>query len=336
MKYLRTATQIICMISLLWAAMAQSESKSYSIDNQLVGQFVQEMVTQHGFDQGYLEHLFNEVKYKENIIRLMTSPAEAKPWKDYRPILVTQLRTEQGIGFFQEHRQALERAEAEFGVPPEIIVAIIGVETRYGRVTGSYRVIDALATLAFDYPKRATFFRKELVEFLLLARSEKVDPRTLMGSYAGAMGYGQFMPSSFRAYAIDFDGDGSKDIWHNATDAIGSVANYFHRHGWKKGQEVTAKATPQGSDFDSLLVKKRRDLKPTHTLAQLIERGFKTDIELPSDQPATAMRLRGEEGNEYWVGLHNFYVITRYNHSALYAMAVYQLSQQILKQQISG
>ncbi len=336
MSCLKTVIKIIGAMSVFWVATIHAESKSYSVQSELVEQFVQEMVSQHNFDRAHLEQLFSEVKHKENIIRLMTSPAEAKPWKDYRPILVTQKRTEQGIGFMKENREALERAELEFGVPPEIIVAIIGVETRYGRVTGSYRVIDALATLAFDYPKRAKFFRKELKEFLLLTRAEKVDPRTLMGSYAGAMGYGQFMPSSFRAYAIDFDGDGAKDIWHNVTDAIGSVANYFHRHGWRKGELVTAKATPQGSDFDSILVKKRRDLKPKFTLAELIEKGFITDAELAANQPATAMKLRGAEGNEYWVGLHNFYVITRYNHSALYAMAVYQLSQQIAKQQVSG
>lgn len=336
MSHSKRIIKIISTISVFWVAAIHAESKSYSVQNELVEQFVQEMVSQHDFDRPYLEQLFSEVEHKENIIRLITSPAEAKPWKDYRPILVTQKRTEQGIGFMKENREALERAELEFGVPPEIIVAIIGVETRYGRVTGSYRVIDALATLAFDYPKRAKFFRKELKEFLLLTRAEKVDPRTLMGSYAGAMGYGQFMPSSYRAYAIDFDGDGAKDIWHNVTDAIGSVANYFDRHGWRKGELITAKANPQGGDFDSVLVKKRRDLKPKFTLAELIEKGFITDAGLAANQPATAMKLRGAEGDEYWVGLHNFYVITRYNYSALYAMAVYQLSQQIAKQQVSG
>lgn len=336
MSYLSQAIKLFGMVSLLWGSAFAAYGKNYTVDNPLVMQLIQEMVDKHGFEQGYLEQLFQGASYKENIVRLMTSPAEAKPWKEYRPILVTKQRTEQGISFLQEHHEALARAEQEFGVPPEIIVAIIGVETRYGRITGSYRVIDALATLAFDYPKRAKFFRKELIEFLLLARSEKVDPRTLNGSYAGAMGYGQFMPSSFRAYAIDFDGDGLRDIWRNPTDAIGSVANYFYRHGWKRGQQVTARANPQGDQFDALLVRKRSDLKPKHTLAELMKHGFVTDAELSTEQPATAIKLRGEQGNEYWVGLHNFYVITRYNHSALYAMAVYQLSQEIAKQQASG
>ncbi|MCB1662485.1 MAG: lytic murein transglycosylase B [Pseudomonadales bacterium] len=291
--------------------------------------FIDEMVKQHGFDRKSLQAIFNEAVFKEKIIKLMEAPAEAKPWKDYRPILVTEQRTKQGLEFMQEHSVALNRAESIYGVPAEIIVAIIGVETRYGRVTGSNRVIDALTTLAFDYPRRAEYFRKELKEFLMLARDEKVDPLSLKGSYAGAMGYGQFMPSSFRAYAVDFDGDGHKDIWNNPVDAIGSVANYFHEHGWQKNEPVTERALVDGKEYEPLLVKKRSDLTPTRSVAELIAAGFKPQQALAPEQPATAMRFAGAAGDEHWIGLNNFYVITRYNHSALYAMAVYQLSQEI-------
>lgn len=329
-KGVRLASIFSLAISIFAGVPAIAETTTYA-NHPEADAFIEQMVKEHGFDRDSLTQLFSNTRYKKNIIKLMTSPAEAKPWKEYRPILVTEQRTKQGLKFMRENRAALARAEAAYGVPPEIIVAIIGVETRYGRITGSFRVIDALATLAFDYPRRAKFFRKELAEFLVLARDEKVDPQSLKGSYAGAMGYGQFMPSSFRAYAIDFDDDGRKDIWNNPTDAIGSVANYFHRHGWKQAAPVTERAIAEGNGYEELLVKKRKDLVPKRTLGELIAAGFKPSTELSPEQPATAMRLKGAEGDEFWVGLHNFYVITRYNHSALYAMAVYQLSQEIAR-----
>lgn len=329
MKVVKTVCKFLCLFGAATIAFfSEAETVTYS-DHPEAKAFIAEMVEKHGFDKDSLEQLFNEVKFKKNIIKLMTSPAEAKPWKDYRPILVTQQRAKQGQAFFRENRVALERAESLYGVPAEIIVAIIGVETRYGRITGSFRVVDALSTLAFDYPRRAKFFRKELAEFLVLARDEQIDPKSLKGSYAGAMGYGQFMPSSFRAYAIDFDGDGRKDIWNNPTDAIGSVANYFHRHGWKKNAIVTERATAKGNDYHEMLVKKRKDLIPKYKLTELIDAGFEPTEALEPDQKATAMMFDGAEGEEFWVGLHNFYVITRYNHSSLYAMAVYQLSLEI-------
>ncbi|MCF7982431.1 MAG: lytic murein transglycosylase B [Pseudomonadales bacterium] len=320
----------ICFTILIVAVVPVScaEPVTYA-DNPEVSAFIDEMVVQHGFDKASLQEVFSEAVFKEKIIKLMTSPAEAKPWKDYRSILVTEQRAKQGIEFMKEHGADLDRAESVYGVPAEIIVAIIGVETRYGRVTGSNRIIDALSTLAFDYPRRADYFRKELAEFLMLARDEGVDPLSLKGSYAGAMGYGQFMPSSFRAYAVDFDDDGHKDIWNNPTDAIGSVANYFHQHGWQKGGPVTERAIAEGDAYETMLVKKRADLMPIRSLADLIAAGFKPEKALVPEQPATAMRFEGAEGDEHWIGLHNFYVITRYNHSALYAMAVYQLSQEI-------
>ncbi len=291
--------------------------------------FIQRMVSEHGFDRTYLEELFSKAIYKDRIIELMTSPAEAKPWREYRPILVTEQRVKQGQVFMRENIKALERAEAMFGVPAELIVAIIGVETRYGRVTGGFRVLDALSTLAFDYPRRSKFFSKELREFLIFTRDEKIDPTGLKGSYAGAMGYGQFMPSSYRAYAIDFDGDGRKDVWGNPVDAIGSVANYFHRHGWKPNQPVTSRAKPSGATRPGA-----GDAPyPGHTLAEILAAGIAAEQQFSGEQPATLMKFEAVDGDEFWIGLHNFYVITRYNHSSLYAMAVYQLSREIGKQQ---
>lgn len=292
-------------------------------------ELIDEVVEKHGFNRDELVALFAQTEYKNSIVELMDKPAEAKPWKDYRPIFVTTLRANGGKAFMAEHRETLERAEAQFGVPAEIIVAIIGVETRYGVQAGRTRVMDALATLAFDYPRRSAFFRKELIAFLQLTRQEQMNPLELRGSYAGAMGYGQFMPSSFLEYAIDFDGDGHKDIWHNPVDAIGSVANYFARHGWKKGEPVVSPAHFNGDGESLNWVKGRQGLEPSYTVADLAAAGLTVKDELAGDLPAVPIRFVGARGKEYWVGLHNFYVITRYNHSALYAMSVYQLSQKI-------
>jgi membrane-bound lytic murein transglycosylase B len=206
------------------------------------------------------------------------------------------------------------------------------VETYYGRVAGSYRVIDALSTLAFDYPKRSEFFTKELKNYLILTREQGFDPLDLKGSYAGAMGYGQFMPSSYREYAIDFDGDGVADIWNNPVDAIGSVANYFKRHGWRTGEPVVFAADAAADVPDELFVQARSDLKPQRTVAQFAAAGIVARQEVDPEALATAMKFELEDGYEYWLGLHNFYVITRYNHSAMYAMSVYQLSQRLAAQ----
>lgn len=292
---------------------------------------IDEMVAEHAFDRQTLLQVFAEAQYKDSIIQLMNKPAEGKPWKEYRPIFVTTKRANGGKAFMASHRETLLRAEQQFGVPAEIIVAIIGVETRYGKQAGKTRVLDALSTLAFDYPRRSAFFRKELKAYLLLTRDEQMNPLSLKGSYAGAMGYGQFMPSSFLEYAIDFDGDGRKDIWHNPVDAIGSVANYFARHGWKNNEPVVSRARFTGNGNEVTWVKGRKNLKPDYPLSQLIALGLQPQADLNIDLLATAMRLAGAHGKEYWVGLHNFYVITRYNHSALYAMSVYQLSQKIAR-----
>ena len=232
------------------------------------------------------------------------------------------------MAFYREHRATLERAERETGVPAEIIVAIIGVETYYGRIAGSYRVIDALSTLAFDYPRRSEFFTSELKHYLILTRDQGMDPLVLKGSYAGAMGYGQFMPSSYRSYAIDFDGDEKADIWNNPVDAIGSVANYFKAHGWNPGGEVVVAARAEGEVPEEMMSRGRK-LKPRFTVAEFAAAGLVPTTATDPAAEAIGIEFELADGMEYWLGLHNFYVITRYNHSAMYAMSVYQLSQRI-------
>ncbi len=290
--------------------------------------FIAEMVLEENFDAETLRQAFAGASRQQAILDAIARPAEkAKPWKEYRPIFLTEQRIREGVAFAQQNAAALARAEREYGVPAEVITAIIGVETFYGRNTGKWRVLDALSTLAFDYPPRAPFFRQQLREFLLMCREEQIEPLSLTGSYAGAMGLPQFMPSSFRNWAVDFDGDGHINIWTNPTDAIGSVASYFRAHGWKQGGPVVSRAQVRGSQYASVLTSK---LEHNSTVGQLRQSGWTPDTRLPDSLPVTAFRLEGAEGDEFWMGLPNFYAITRYNHSAMYAMAVHQLSQSLL------
>ncbi|MCB1616248.1 MAG: lytic murein transglycosylase B [Pseudomonadales bacterium] len=294
-----------------------------------VSEFIDELVTKENFDRAALEAVFAQAEKKESIIKAISRPAEkVKPWKDYRKIFVTDTRAEQGVAFWKKHASVIEDVSRAMEVEPEIIVAIIGVETRYGENTGSYRVIDALSTLAFDYPPRGSFFRGQLKEFFLLAREQHQPPLSLKGSYAGAMGYGQFIPSSYRAYAVDFDQDDFADIWNNPADAIASVANYFKRHGWEQGEPVISRCL-LSEDADKSVV--TEGLKPDSTVGELIAKGFTPVDDLPPETAAALYELEGEYGPEYWMGLNNFYVITRYNHSNMYALSVYQLSQDILR-----
>ncbi|MGB5278709.1 MAG: lytic murein transglycosylase B [Gammaproteobacteria bacterium] len=287
-----------------------------------VQQFIDDMVEKHGFSRDDLIAKFASAKKLEGVLEAIAKPAErVLTWKDYRPIFITEKRINRGNQFLDENRETLRRAEKEFGVPAEIITAIIGVETYYGRLTGKTQVFDSLVTLGFDYPPRARFFRSELEQFLLLTREEDVDINVIRGSYAGAMGMPQFISSSYRHYAIDFDGDGKRDLWNNTADAIGSVANYFKVHGWEPGDQVVIRARLNGSIEET-----RNKLKPHTRITDLVKKGVKPEARLDPDLKATVITLKGDNGNEYWLGLDNFYVITRYNHSALYAMAVYQLS----------
>jgi peptidoglycan lytic transglycosylase B len=298
-------------------------------DNMQALAVVDELVAEQGYKREVLLGVMADAERQQSILDAISRPAEkAKPWYEYREIFLTDKREQRGREFMELHRETLQRAEDKFGVPKEVVVAIIGVETFYGRITGSYRVLDALATLAFDYPKRSTFFTKELKNFLILAHEGGMDPRDLKGSYAGAMGYGQFMPSSYRAYAVDFDDDGEVDIWNNPVDAIGSVANYFKQHGWRNGEPVVYAADAQGEVDEAWF---KHGLKPSLTVAEYAAGGIAPRAELDPQTLATAMQFELEEGYEYWMGVHNFYVITRYNHSSMYAMSVHQLSQRLAK-----
>lgn len=289
--------------------------------------FIKEMSRKHDFSREELEGLFSRVEHQQSIIDAISRPAESKPWYQYRPIFVTASRIREGVDFWQRNQALLDAAEKEYGVPPHIIVAIIGVETRYGRHSGRYRVIDSLSTLAFDYPPRASFFRSQLETFLLMAREEKRDPLDFLGSYAGAMGMPQFIPSSFRAYAVDFDKDGHRDLWGNPSDVIGSVANYFARHKWHQGEPIATRATLKGQPPQEVLDKGYR---PSLPLGELRSMGVSTVANYNDDDEVALIALESSPSNQqYWVTQHNFYVITRYNHSPLYAMAVYQLGEAI-------
>ncbi len=295
-----------------------------------VESYIEALVAEHDFSRQALEEIFRQAEKKDKIIELISRPAERRlQWHEYRKILVDQPRVKLGIKFWEENAQTLARAEQVYGVDAAIIVAIIGVETRYGRITGSYRVVDALATLGFDYPPRAKFFLSELTQFLLLAREEGKSPMSLKGSYAGAMGYGQFISSSYRNFAVDFDDDGVRDIWGNEVDAIGSVANYFARHGWQGGGVVTQKVNVEATA--EILALANSSLKPNKTLQQWQELGVEIPASMSEDMQTNAMLMRmGQpDGADFWLGFDDFYVITRYNHSRLYAMAVYQLSETI-------
>lgn len=307
---------------MLLAALAAAPAAAQ--DGDSVAAFAREMAERHGFDPARISETLAGAERRQDILDAISRPAEAKPWYQYRPIFLTPSRIGGGVDFWNEHEDLIRRASDEYGVDPEIIVAILGVETRYGEITGGYRVLDALYTLGFHYPPRAEFFRGELEELFLLAREEPFSVADAKGSYAGAMGFGQFIPSSYRAYAVDFNGDGSRDLW-KVEDAIGSVANYFRKHGWRRGEPVAvrAEAAPSARPIAD------PPIKPRWTVAELAQRGFQPVSEVEADREATLIVLEQPDRQEYWLGFHNFYVISRYNRSALYSMAVLQLSRAI-------
>ncbi len=316
--------KVLVQVWLVWCVCMPVVWADYSQHSE-VKEFIDSMVAEHGFDAASLKTIFSEAERKDSILEAISRPAEKRlEWFEYRKIFVTESRISKGKVFIEQNLDTLKRAEARFGVPVHVIAAVIGVETRYGQHKGGYRVVDALATLAFDYPPRAKFFRDELEQLLLLSKEQGFEPLQLKGSYAGAMGYGQFIPSSYRHYAIDFDGDGVADILNNVVDAIGSVANYFARHAWREGEAVTFQTEVSGVKYKELV---NTRLKPSETLSSLKQAGVSIPSDLDPKQSAKLQPLMGDAGEEFWVTLHNFYVITRYNHSHLYAMAVYQLAE---------
>lgn len=318
---------------LCFAFLFASSSFADVTDRKDVNDFIDRMVKEHNFKKEDLLKTFKKVKTDPKIIEAITRPAEAKPWHEYRPIFLTDERIRQGVKFWRKNAEHLQRAYEEYGVPPEMIVAIIGVETKYGVYKGKFPVMNALTTLAFDYPKRGSFFEKELEEFLLLAREEKVNPMKLKGSYAGAMGKPQFIASSYRRYAVDFNGDGKRDILNSTVDAIGSVANYFAEHNWYKDEPVTEQATVEGDKYKEIVEK---GIKPSMPLDKVTEAGVSIKEKHSTSLDTALIELELKDGKEYWVAFNNFYTITRYNHSELYAMAAYQLAQEIKRFRFVG
>lgn len=300
-------------------------------NNPNAQQFIDKMVNKHGFDRQQLQEILSQAKRLDSVLRLMDNQApttSVKPpsgpngaWLRYRKKFITPDNVHNGVVFWNQYEDALNRAWQVYGVPPEIIVGIIGVETRWGRVMGKTRILDALATLSFNYPRRAEYFSGELETFLLMARDEQDDPLNLKGSFAGAMGYGQFMPSSYKQYAVDFSGDGHINLW-DPVDAIGSVANYFKAHGWVKGDQVAVMANGQAPGLPN-------GFKTRYSISQLAAAGLTPQQPLGNHQQASLLRLDVGTGYQYWYGLPNFYTITRYNHSTHYAMAVWQLGQAV-------
>ncbi|MFS9730984.1 lytic murein transglycosylase B [Enterobacter hormaechei] len=294
-------------------------------NNPAAEQFIDKMVSKHGFDRQQLHAILSQAKRLDYVLRLMDrqAPTAQVPtgpngaWLRYRKQFITPDNVQNGVVFWNQYEDALNRAWQVYGVPPEIIVGIIGVETRWGRIMGKTRILDALVTLSFNYPRRAEYFSSELETFLLMARDEQDDPLDLKGSFAGAMGYGQFMPSSYKQYAVDFNGDGHINLW-DPEDAIGSVANYFKAHGWTPGGQVAVQANGEAFGLEN-------GFKTKYSVAQLAAAGLTPSQPLGNVDQVSLLRLDVGTGYQYWFGLPNFYTITRYNHSTHYAMAVWQL-----------
>ena len=305
----------------------RTPANRFDLSRPEIKTFIAEVARRNALSKRALSKLLAKAEPQPKIIEMITKPAErVSPWWEYRDRFLTEERIALGAQLWQDHREELERIAAERGVAPEYIVAIIGVETKYGRITGRFRVLDALATLAFDYPPRSEFFRKELEQFVLLSREEKMDPLKTLGSYAGAMGNAQFMPSSYRKYAVDAQDDKKRDLWSDWGDVFASIANYFREHGWETGGPVLAEVE---LDPDPTFVIDTRNLTPNETIQSLAAQGVVTRIDAPPTTPAMLISAEQSDGPAYRVGFNNFEVITRYNRSPRYAMAVHDLAEAI-------
>ena len=324
-------TLLICAALLVLEA---EPAAGLDIKRPEVKEFIAHMSASYGFKKRALRKLLKSADSQPAIIEAMSKPAEkAKLWYEYRPIFLNERRIREGTEFWIAHRQALDQASIKSGVAPEYLAAILGVETYYGRLTGTYRVLDALVTLSFDYPPREKFFRDELEQFLLLTRDAHLDPKTLKGSYAGAMGAPQFMPSNYRRYAVDADANGRIDLWNDWPDVCASVGNYLKEHGWNAGEPVLEEATVLPEKPDDL---DGRKLALSETVGSLAAKGVNFDAELPADAPAILIAADEPDGVHWRVGYNNFCVITRYNHSALYAMAVYELAAAVKQRMLAN
>lgn len=314
----------------LWCALAANfaYAEVNFAERSDVKAFIDKMVTKHDFNKQHLIALFGRVKLRPQVIRHINKPLEREPWHTYQMLFVNEWRIKHGVEFWNKYADTLRRAEETFGVPAGIIVATIGIETKYGQNKGGYRVMDSLSNLGFSDSPRAAFFRKELEEFLLLTREEHLDPFAIMGSYAGAIGQPQFMPSSYRYYAVNFSKSGTTDLMNNEVDVIGSIANYYKKHGWKNNQPVVMEAFMNGNRYQYL--KQHDKLPQAMTFAELAKYGIVPKHGIKENQlKVKVIELDDRYKKQYWLGFHNFYVIKRYNPSDLYAMAVYELSNYI-------
>lgn len=329
-RFLNTVKRTLCIATLGVAfSNLATAAEQADFNKQELNNFINELVKEDGFSRTDLEKLFAKAEYKTRIIELISKPAERRlTWGEYRNLFINERRINQGVEFWKENKDLLDQAAAKYGVAPATIIGILGIETGFGRNSGGFRVVDALSTLGFGYPRRAAFFKKELRSLLQLAKQQGFDPLELKGSYAGAMGIPQFMPSSYLAYAVDFDGNGQADIWNSNADAIGSIASYLSRHGWTAGEPVAARATVTGKNTDNFISK---NSKPAHTLSDASKMGWKSTTYLPNSIKVRGLELDGSQGTEHWLTTNNFYVITRYNRSDLYAMAVWQLGDHVEK-----
>lgn len=319
--------RVLFLFSLLLTA-SNSYANYCASENPDVQTYINQLVTKYNFDRKKLDDLFCTVTMNEEVVAKLSKPAEAKPWYQYKALLVTPDRITKGIAYWQKHEKTLELAEKKYGVPASIIVAIIGVETKYGENKGTFPVFNTLVTLAFNHGRRSDFFRSELTQYLLLARENNFKPLLLKGSYAGAVGLPQFMPSSYRSYAVDFNGRGRADLFNDDDDAIGSVANYLNKHGWKTGEPIAIPAKVSGNSYQSLLSKK---YKPRFTESDLKQYNV-IPAEPLNSKKASLIQLQNQDGYEYWLGLQNFYVISTYNNSELYVMAANVLAQKMREQ----
>ncbi len=325
-KNLKHTIGALLLAGLTGLASAANNTPSFA-DQPAVVDFARDLEQRHGFNADQLLTQFAQTSPNAKVLQLIkppTSPLQ-RSWERYRPRFLNDRRIDGGVRFWQENQAKLARARALYGVPEEIIVAIIGVETEYGRNTGGFRVLEALATLAFNYPPRAEFLRTELEQFLLLSRENGLDPLAVKGSFAGAIGIPQFMPGSQRRYAVDFDGDQRIDLGNSVDDAIGSVAHFLEQHGWQAGQPIAIPALSNGEPERGLL---EAGLRPSLKAGELKEKGIYAEI-APQANVALIDLVSPEKATEYWLGFENFYVITRYNRSSFYAMSVFQLGEEI-------
>lgn len=327
-KFFRLSLQALCLIGIITYTNACFAGMASLSDRYDVHQYINGVANQYNFDAPWLARIFNHAELRPELLKMIKAPKEGIPWYRYRALFITPKRVQLGVEFWNKHEKMLEKAQREYGVPADIIVAIIGVETQYGQYTGKYRVIDTLTTLAFDGNSRRSFFRSELTQYLLLTRDQSINPLAIRGSYAGAIGVPQFMPSSYRTFAVSAEGNGSPDLIRNPDDAILSVANYFKQHGWQRGEPVAIPAAVTGNQYQNFI---NGNLKPQYTLKQLEKKGIKPSKELPKNMTASLIRLQDHNNDEYWLGFNNFYVISLYNASFRYSMAVYQLAEEISK-----